>query len=294
MTDFLIYLIEGALIGQVYALIAMGFVVIYRASKVFNFAQGELVVLGGYLVWWMVLGSGLPAWVGIPLAFALAALTGIVIERIFFSRLVGESLFSMVMVTVGLLVLLRGVFLVIWGAHVRPFPMIVPMRPLILGELFISRSLLIGGAVTVVAAVGLSWFFNRTTAGLRMTAVAEDHQIAMSLGISVKRSVAFAWMLGAVLSTVGAIVFLNGKSLSFLASDIGFAALPVAMLAGLESIGGLILAGLVVGIAQGMAAAYLDPLLGGGVSTVLPFVVMILILFFRPNGLFGWKLIERV
>ncbi|CAM5495240.1 MULTISPECIES: branched-chain amino acid ABC transporter permease [Burkholderiales] len=294
MIEFLNYLINGALIGLLYALIAMGFVVIYRASKVFNFAQGELVVFGGFLVWWMVMELGLPMWTGLPLAFAAAAAFGLLIERLFFSRLVGESVFSMVMVTIGLLILIRGVILVAFGPQVRPFPIVFPLAPIMVGDLLIPRSLFYGGLLTIVIGFSLSWFFNKTRAGLRMTAVAEDHQVAMSMGISVRRSVAFAWALGSVLSTLGAIVYLSGKSLNLLTSEIGMAALPVALLAGLESIGGLLLAGLLVGIVQGLAMAYLDPLVGGAVGSVLPFVIMLLVLLIRPTGMFGWKTIERV
>lgn len=292
--DFINYAINGALLGLLYALIAMGFVVIYRASKVFNFAQGELVVLGGFLIWWIVVNMGLPMTIGIPVAFVAAALVGLAIERIFFSRLVGESVFAMVMVTIGLLVLLRGVVLLAFGPQVRPFPIVIPLQPVIIGEMLIPTNLLVGGVVTAIAAFGMSWFFNRTRTGLKMTAVAEDHQVAMALGISVKRSIAFAWVLGCLLSTLGAVIFLTGKSLSFLASDIGFAALPVALLAGLESIGGLLLAGIIVGVIQGLATAYLDPLVGGAVGSVLPFVIMLLILLVKPTGLFGWRTIERV
>ncbi|RZI60352.1 MAG: branched-chain amino acid ABC transporter permease [Pseudomonas sp.] len=294
MTEFTNYLINGALIGLLYALIAMGFVVIYRASKVFNFAQGELVVFGGFLVWWMIMELALPMWIGLPLSFAAAAIFGLLIERVFFSRLVGESVFSMVMVTIGLLILIRGIILVAFGPHVRPFPIIFPIEPFIFGEVLISRSLLYGAVITVVIGLGLSWFFNKTRAGLRMTAVAEDHQVAMSMGISVRRSIAFAWALGSVLSTLGAIVYLSGKSLNVLTSEIGMAALPVALLAGLESIGGLLLAGLLVGIVQALAMAYLDPLVGGAVGSVLPFVIMLMVLLIRPTGMFGWKTIERV
>ncbi len=292
--DFINYALNGALLGLLYALIAMGFVVIYRASKVFNFAQGELVVLGGFLMWWIVVNMGIPMVIGIPLAFAAAALVGLAIERIFFSRLVGESVFAMVMVTIGLLVLLRGVVLLAFGPQVRPFPIVIPLQPVIIGEMLIPTNLLVGGVVTAIAAFGMSWFFNRTRTGLKMTAVAEDHQVAMALGISVKRSIAFAWVLGCLLSTLGAVIYLTGKSLSFLASDIGFAALPVALLAGLESIGGLLLAGIIVGVIQGLATAYLDPLVGGAVGSVLPFVIMLLILLVKPTGLFGWRTIERV
>jgi branched-chain amino acid transport system permease protein len=294
MIDFVNYVINGMLIGLLYALIAMGFVVIYRASKVFNFAQGELVVFGGFLVWWMVMQLGLPMWLGLPMAFAAAIAFGLLIERLFFSRLVGEAVFSMVMVTIGLLILIRGVILVAFGPQVRPFPIVFPLEPIMIGELLISRSLYYGALLTIVIGFGLSWFFNKTRAGLRMTAVAEDHQVAMSMGISVRRSVAFAWALGSALSTLGAIVYLSGKSLNLLTSEIGMAALPVALLAGLESIGGLLLAGLLVGIVQALTMAYLDPLVGGAVGSVLPFIIMLLVLLFKPTGMFGWKTIERV
>jgi len=294
MIDFLNYLINGSLVGLLYALIAMGFIVIYRASKVFNFAQGELVVFGGFVVWWMVVQLGLPMVVGLPLSFVAAVIFGLAIERIFFSRLVGESVFAMVMVTIGLLILIRGLILVMFGPQVRPFPIIFPLQPVILGDILIPRSLLFGAVITVIIGFGLSWFFNSTRAGLRMTAVAEDHQVALSMGISVKRSIAFAWALGSVLSTIGAIIYLSGKSLNFLASDIGLSALPVALLAGFESIAGVLLAGLIVGVIQGLVTAYVDPIIGGAVGTVFPFVIMLLILFIRPTGLFGWKTIERV
>lgn len=294
MIDFVNYTINGALIGLLYALIGMGFVVIYRASKVFNFAQGELVVFGGFLVWWLVVSLGLPLAVGIPLSFVAAALFGLAIERIFFARLVGESVFAMVMVTIGLLILIRGLILLIFGPQVRPFPIVFPLQPIIAGGILVPRALLYGGLLTVVTGLGLSWFFNRTRAGLKMTSVAEDHQVAMSLGISVRGSIAFAWALGAVLSTLGAIIYLSGKSLNFLASDIGLTALPVVLLAGLESIAGLLLAGIIVGIAQGLAVAYLDPIVGGAVGSVLPFIIMLAILFIRPTGMFGWRIIERV
>lgn len=294
MVDFLNYLVNGALVGLLYALVAMGFVVIYRASKVFNMAQGELVVFGGFMVWWMIAQAGLPLWLGLPFAFIAAILFGLAIERIFFSRLAGESVFAMVMVTIGLLILIRGLILVLFGPAVRPFPIVFPLKPIIFGDILIPRSLLFGGIITIVVGLGLSWFFNRTRTGLRMTAVAEDHEVALSMGISVKRSIAFAWALGSALSTIGAIIYLSGKSLNFLASDIGLSALPVALLAGFESIAGVLLAGLIVGTIQGLVTAYVDPIIGGAVGSVFPFLIMLAILFIRPTGMFGWKIIQRV
>lgn len=294
MSEFANFLVSGVLTGLLYALIALGFVVIYRASKVFNFAQGELLVLGGFIIWWLAGDLGLPHWLALPLSLFGAAAAGLAIERLFFARMVGQPVFALIMMTIAVLVLLRGIILLLWGPSVRPFPVILPIRPLVVGDIFIPASLLIGAVVTIVAAAGLSWFFNRTGAGLRLSAVAEDHQTALSLGISVKRSIAAAWILGSVISAVGALILFSGKSITFQASSVGLAALPVALLAGLESIGGLLLAGVIVGVIHGLVSGYLDPFVGGGASTVVPFIVMLAILYVRPDGLFGWKRIERV
>ena len=294
MMDFLNYLANGVLLGQLYALLSLGFVVIYRASKVFNFAQGELMLLGAYSLWTLVLGLELPLYVALPLAFVMAALYGWVIERLFFERLIGESVFSMVMVTIGLVILIRGVVLVVWGAGDRSFPAILPTAPIIVGDLILPTSLVIGAVITVIFTLGLSYFFNRTRVGLTLTAVAEEPTIALSLGISVHKAVVFAWMMGTAIATIGAIIFLSGRSLTVQTADVAFAALPVALLAGLESITGLMLAGAVVGVVQSLVAAYVDPMIGGSASSIVPFVFMLLILLVRPTGLFGWRHIERV
>lgn len=294
MTQFIGYTMNGALLGLLYALIAMGFVVIYRASKVFNFAQGELVVVGAFLVWFFTLDLGLPLYLGLALALAGSAIFGLVIESLLFRRLVGQSTFAMVMVTIALLILLRGLVLVLFGPAVRPFPTLISGGPVTFGEITLNRGLLYGGIFTIVLAIALSLYFSRTRPGLRMTVVAEDHQIAQSMGISVRRSIAYAWAMGMVLSSLAAVFYLNGKSVTFLVAEIGFAALPVALLAGLESVGGLIPAGIIVGVAQGLAAGYLDPLIGSSISAVFPYFVMVIILFLRPSGLFGWRIVERV
>lgn len=294
MMDFLNYAINGVLLGQIYALLSLGFVVIYRASKVFNLAQGELMLLGAYTVWTLALGANLPPLLVVPLAFAAALGYGWLIERLFFRRLVGESVFSMVMVTIGLVILIRGVVLVVWGAAERQFPALLPTSPLIVGDLLMPWNMVIGAGITLLLTAALWVFFNRTRFGLTLTAVAEDPTTAISAGIPVKRAVTLAWMLGACIATVGALVLLNGRSLSVLSADVALAALPVALLAGLESIGGLLLAGAIVGVIQSLVAAYVDPLIGGSASSIVPFVFMLFILVVRPTGLFGWRHIERV
>lgn len=294
MMDFLNYVLNGVLLGEVYALLSLGFVVIYRASKVFNFAQGELMLLGAYTVWTLALGFNLPPALVVPLAFAAAIGYGWLIERVFFRRLIGESVFSMVMVTIGLVILLRGVVLVAWGAAERQFPALLPTTPVIVGDLLFPTNMLVGAGLTLVLTGVLWYFFNRTRFGLTLTAVAEDPYTALSAGIPVKRAVTMAWMLGGCIATIGALVLLNGRSLSVQAADVALAALPVALFAGLESIGGLLLAGAIVGVIQSLVAAYVDPRLGGSASSIVPFVFMLFILLVRPTGLFGWRHIERV
>jgi branched-chain amino acid transport system permease protein len=294
MSSLLTYTINGALTGLLYALIAMSFVIIYRSARVFNFAQGEIIVVGAFLIWTYAALLDFEWWIAVPLALLSSMVLGLIVERVILRPLVGEDLFSFVMVTIGLLILIRGLVLVIWGPEVRFFPAILPVAAVRVGSIVIDQALLYGGAVTLAIAALMSWFFNRTQMGIEMSAVAEDHQTALSLGVSVKQSIAIAWALSGAFSTVAAIIFLNGKGMTFLASDIGFAALPVALLAGLEAIGGVVLGGLIVGLASGLAAYFLDPIFDGGVAGVFPFLIMVLILLIRPTGLFGWKTIERI
>ena len=294
MMDFLNYAINGILLGQLYALLALGFVVIYRASKVFNLAQGELMLVGAFTVWTFTLGAGLDVWLALPLAFAAAVAYGWLIERLFFRRLIGESVLAMVMMTIGLVILLRGIVLVVWGAIDRQFPPILPTAPIILGDLLIPTNLLIGAILTAALSIALWLFFQRSRAGLALTAVAEDPHTALSMGIPVRRAVTVAWVLGSCIASLGAIVYLNGRSLTLVSSEVGLAALPVALFAGLESIGGLMLAGAIVGMLQALVGAYVDPVIGGAASSVVPYVFMLGMLFVRPTGLFGWRTIERV
>jgi branched-chain amino acid transport system permease protein len=294
MISLLSHIINGALIGLLFALVAMGFVIIYRSARVFNFAQGEIVILGAFLFWTSSQYWGLPIWLSLTLAFCASVVLGLIVERVILRPLVGEELFALVMVTIGLLVFIRGLVLVTWGAEVHFIPPVFSMKGVKVGPLMIDRGLVYGGAFTIFMSILFSWFFNHTRLGLEMTAVAEDHQIALSLGLNVKRSIAMAWAISGALCTLSAIVFVSGKGMTFMAADIGLAALPVALLAGLESIGGLVLAGLLIGVSMGLAEHFLDSVLQGGVGAVFPFFVMIIVLLIRPTGLFGWRTIERI
>jgi len=208
--------------------------------------------------------------------------------------MVDQPIFAVVMITIGMMILLRGLILIIWGPQPRIFPQFFPSEPIRLGPLLFPQSIFWGGLISIPLIGAISWFFEKTLRGLTMSAVAESHAVAQSLGISVTFSTAIAWGLAGALSTFAAITFLSGQSLTNTVSDIGMRAIPVALLGGLESIWGALLAGILIGVGEYLAVGYLDPYTVGAASEGFPYIMMIVILLIRPQGLFGWKIIERV
>ncbi|WP_430396341.1 branched-chain amino acid ABC transporter permease [Ferrovibrio sp.] len=299
MIKFLQVLIDGTLVGLVYGLVAISFVVIYRASKIVNLSQGEVLVFGALFLWTFTfgmkaIGFNVPLWLGLLITIAACIAFGLLLERFVFRPLIGQPAFAIFMASIALLVMLRGTAQLVWTAETRPFPAFLPAGALQLGPFVVTTKLLIGAIFTILLTIGLHLFFTRSRRGLRLAAVAEDHNTALSLGVSVRGAIAVAWILGTVVATFGAIVFLSGRIVSLEVAAIGFKALPVALLGGLESIRGAPLAGVLIGIGEAVAMTYLDPLTNGVASNVLPFVVMIGVLLIRPQGLFGWKKIERL
>ncbi len=299
MIGLLQILIEGVLVGLVYGLVAISFVVIYRASRIVNLAQGEILVFGALFLWTFTLGAQqagyeIPLVIGLAITLGACILFGLALERFIFRPLISQPAFSIFMASVALLILLRGVAQIVWGAETRSFPAIFPEGGFMIGPFLVNTRLFLGGAFTLALAFGLHAFFTRTRQGLRLAAVAENHDIALSLGVSVRWAIAVAWILGTVVATFAAMVLLSGRIVSLEVAAIGFKALPVALLGGLESIRGAPLAGILIGVGEALAMAYLDPLTNGAASGVLPYAVMIAVLLVRPQGLFGWKKIERL
>lgn len=299
MIGFAQIVIEGALVGLIYGLVAISFVVIYRASKIINLAQGEVLMAGAFFLWSFTEGArGLGLELPLPASLGLTALAcvafGMAMERGVFRPLIGQSPFTIFMAGIALLILLRGAVQLTWGAQSRAAPAILPEGALELGPFLFNTRLLIGAVLTLVLAFALHAFFTRSRLGLRLAAVAEDHTIALSLGISVRQAIAVAWVMGTAIATLAAAVLLSGSILSLEVGAIGFKALPVALLGGMESVRGAPLAGVLIGVLEALAAAFLDPLTNGAASGVLPFAVMVAVLLVRPYGLFGWKKIERI
>ena len=292
-------LIDGVLVGLVYGLVAISFVVIYRASRIVNLAQGEVLVFGALLLWTFTLGLRaigyeVPLVVGAVITVAACVGLGLALERFVFRPLISQPAFTIFMAGIALLILLRGAAQLLWTAETRSFPALFPEGVFALGPFLINTRLFLGGILTLLLAAGLHLYFLHSRHGLRLAAVAEDHNTALSLGISVKSAIATAWILGTLVATCAAAVLLSGRIVSLDVAQIGFKALPVALLGGLESIRGAPLAGVLIGVGEALSMAYLDPLTNGAASGVLPYAVMIAILLVRPQGLFGWKRIERL
>ena len=299
MIGFVQVLIDGVLVGLVYGLVAISFVVIYRASRIVNLAQGEVLVFGALLLWTFTfglrsIGYEVPLVIGLAITFAACVALGLALERFVFRPLISQPAFTIFMASIALLILLHGIAQLVWTAETRSFPTLLPEGVFAVGPFLINTRLFIGGILTLLLSIGLHLYFLHSRHGLRLAAVAEDHDIALSLGISVKSAIATAWILGTLVATCAAAVLLSGRIVSLDVAQIGFKALPVALLGGLESIRGAPLAGVLIGVGEALSMAYLDPLTNGAASGVLPYGVMIAILLVRPQGLFGWKRIERL
>lgn len=294
MAEFLSYLITGLLVGMLYSLIAIGFVTIYKTTGVLNLAQGEVFLLGAYAVLFFVDQLGLPTWLGIPAAFAALALVGIFTERFTLRSLVGQPILAIILMTLGLSIFLKGIMTFIWSDLVHPLPQVFGTGEMKIMGTNIATQYVWFFVTAIVFSVGLMLFFRYTKIGLMMTAVADDTQLAQSHGINVNIVTAMAWVIACVVTGAGGFMLcsLTGVSPEF--AGMGLRALAVVLAGGMESIGGALIMGPVIGVIEFMAAGYLDQYVGGGIREIAAFVVLIIFLMFRPQGIFGWKIIERV
>jgi branched-chain amino acid transport system permease protein len=291
---FLLLMSNGLLIGLMYALIALGFVLVYKATDAVNFAQGEFVMIAGILVAAALGVWKAPLWLAAGLGLAAMIAFGFALERTTLRKLIGRPVIAVVMATIGLASILRGIGPTAFGAGSRPLPLPIPDEPIILGPLFIPPIQLVGGLVSLLFLGGFGWFFVKSRKGIAMRAVADNQQVAMAMGINVERYFGLAWAMTGMVSALGGIIWGNIIGVDVNLSLVGFKVFPVVILGGLDSIPGAVIGGLIVGLVENIAAGYVDPYVGGGTKDFAPYVLMILALMIRPYGIFGKKIIERV
>ena len=295
MELFVQLMVSGVVTGGIYALIAMGFVIIYKATGVINFATGELMMLGAFFCWTAMTAARAPFAVALVVAIVAAGALGAAVERVVLRPLLGKRTISVIMVTIGLSAIFKGVAEILWSGEYRSFPPIFPRAPVVLGSVILpSRQaypFLI--AVAAIAAVGLGFRFTRT--GTAMRATAGDQATAFGMGIDIRRVFSLSWSLAAVTAAVSGVVIGAIGGISPQLGAVGLRILPVVILGGLDSIGGALLGGVIMGILENLAGGYLDPLMeGGALKEVAPFVALVGILMIRPWGLFGSREIERL
>ncbi len=294
MQYFVQLLVTGLVLGSVYAMVALGFVLIYKSSSVINFAQGELVLIGAYMALWMTVSLHIPFLISFVLTLVFAVILGFAIERLFLRPMIGEPILSVIMLTIGLSAFLKGLVIILWGTETRVFPEIFSQEPVKLGFVRISQVYIWSLVLSIIFLVIFTLFFKYTDIGIAMRATADDQTAALSMGISVKRVFAMAWAVAAVVAAVGGILLGNINGINISVAQFGLRVFPVVILGGLDSVPGAIIGGFIIGIIENLASGYLDPYFGGGVREVASFVVLVIILMIKPYGLFGLERIERV
>ena len=291
----LVLLTNGVMIGLMYALIALGFVLIYKATDAINFAQGEFVMFAGFIAAGGGRLAGLSFWVSAAISIAGMVALGFGLERVVLRPLIGRPVIAVVMATIGLAAVLRGVAALAFGAGTQAIVMpIGDDADRFVGPVMLPPVQLVGAGVSIVFLAGFTWFFLKSRTGIAMRAVADSQQVAMAMGINVRRYFALAWAMAGVVSALGGVVWGAMLGVDNQLALVGLKVFPVVILGGLDSIAGAVIGGLIVGIVENLAAGYLDPYVGGGTKDFAPYVLMILVLMIRPEGIFGRRRIERV
>ena len=294
MELFLMTLTTGVMVGGIYALIALGWVLIYKCSGVLNLAMGELTLIGAY-VSLSFYSMGIPFLLSLVFSLIIGFILGILTERIFLDRLIGEPILSVIMVTVGLSFFFKGCVELMWGTDTRVFtPPVFPLEPIHIGPLIIGQVYLWSFIAAIVLLCVFVGFFQFTRWGLAMQATADDEMAALSLGVSARFVYATAWAIAFMAAGVGGTLLGNINGLNISVGYLGLLVLPAVVLGGLNSVPGAIMGGIIIGVLQNLAGAYLDKYFPGGVKEIAPFAFMAIFLLFKPYGLWGWERIERV
>ncbi len=294
MELFLMTLTTGIMVGGIYALVALGWVLIYKCSGVLNLAMGEMTLIGAY-VSLSFYQAGVPFILSLLFSVIIGLILGILTERIFLDRLIGEPVLTVIMVTVGLSFFFRGTVEFIWGTDTKVFsPPVFPMEPIIIGPLIIGQVYLWSFIAAIALLLIFVAFFKYTRWGLAMQATADDEMAALSLGVSARFVYAASWAIAFMAAGVGGTLLGNINGLNISVGYLGLLVLPAVVLGGLNSVPGAIAGGIIIGVLQNLSGAYLDRYFPGGVKEIVPFVFMVIFLLFKPYGLWGWERIERV
>jgi len=291
---FVALVVDGALTGAIYALAALAFVVVYKASRMVNFALGDWVMLASRLVACGLHGLGLGLAGAVAFGCAGIVAVAVVFNRLVLRRLVGQPLISLIMVTIGLGTVMRGSASLVFAGIPGGIPLPFADDLLVVQGVPVAPDKLVAGAVASLCIGALSWFFYRSRTGLALRALANDQQAALMVGIGAQRHFAIAWALMGLLTVLAGTLWTAVAGGGFSVVVLGLKVFPIVIIGGLDSIPGTIVGALAIGMLESLAGGYLDPRLGGGFGTVASYVALLATLWLRPHGLFGGPDVERV
>lgn len=285
--------ISGALVGLMYTLIALGIVLVFKASGVANLAQGAMAMVGAYLTWACLTLAGAPLWAAIPLGLVGMFFVGRGIERVALRRMIGQPAIMIIMLTLGLEIMLRGLLPALFGPVKKRLDIGIDAAPIIIGPMLIDRAYLVSGAVALILVVLAVLYFN-TRQGVMLRAVSDDQPASWSVGISVERAIGISWGLAGIAAAAGGILWGSIQGVDWTLSLLLIKALAVAILGGLDSILGVLVAGLILGVLENVAPVYLERYGISGTRDVVASLIILATVIFKPYGLFGREEIERV
>jgi len=294
MAELLQFVITGITVGMIYALIALGFVLVWKSSGVANLALGQLVLISSWFTYGMLVQAGLPLWLGSVLVILFALALGWVIERFILRPLIAQPILSLITVTLGLAFFIEGAVSFIWPKSVAALPRLFPQEPIHIGTAVVSQEYLWAAAISLILFGLLSLYFKYHKMGIAMRATADDQMAVQACGIPVTKIFSMSWMLACVLAAVGGVLMSSIGGITFGLVHTGLKAFSVVILGGLDSFLGAIIAGPIIGLAENLGGGYLTPLTWPGVREVIPFIIIIIVMFLKPYGLFGEVRIERI
>jgi branched-chain amino acid transport system permease protein len=294
MAQFLQLFITGIAVGMVYALIALGFVVVWKSSSVANLALGQIVLLSSWFTYSMLVQAKLPLWIGFPLVILFALFLGWVIERLALRPLIAQPILALITVTLGVAYFIEGIVTFIWPWSVDAMPRFFPREPVHIGPAVVSQEYVWVAGISLVAFVLLTLFYRYHKMGIAMRATADDQLAVQACGIPVTRIFSRSWMFACVVAALGGILISSIGGITYGLVETGLKGFSVVILGGLDSFPGAMLAGPIIGLAESLGGGYLTPFLWPGVKDIIPFVIIIIVMLIRPYGLFGEERIERI
>ena len=295
MAFFFEVLITGLLVGIMYSLVALGFVLIFKASEVFNMAQGAMSLFAGLvLVGFIEQYLQLPLWLALVCTIAVMTIWAYVIVFVVLKPLVARPPLMLFMATFGVMYLMEGIGQSIYGTQAKGLNLGIPDNPIMIGDIYLSTFDLFFTGVAAILVIALVWFFQKTRNGRALRAVSDDHEAALSVGIPLLKAWTITWIVAGVVATVAGVAWGTRLGVQFSISYIAYKALPVLIIGGIDSIPGAIIAGLIVGAGENLGEVFLGPYVGGGIQTFFPYLLALIVLYFKPYGLFGKEIIERV